>query len=118
MKQEQNALSILIPTYNYCCLSLVESLHAQATAQDGLSFEILVADDGSTDTATVTANRAISLAIRSACLGSVLVAVISRIRVPLGLLMVSTLRRSSTLVSSRSRFWITLIIMGRLKTSS
>ena len=61
MKQEQNALSILIPTYNYCCLSLVESLHAQATAQDGLSFEILVADDGSTDAATVTANRAINL---------------------------------------------------------
>ena len=60
MKQEQNALSILIPTYNYCCLSLVESLHAQATAQDGLSFEILVADDGSTDAATVSANRAIN----------------------------------------------------------
>lgn len=39
-------LSILIPTYNYDCLGLVEELHRQAQT---LSFpiEILVADDGS-----------------------------------------------------------------------
>jgi Predicted glycosyltransferases len=39
-------LSILIPTYNYECLGLVEELHRQAQA---LSFpiEILVADDAS-----------------------------------------------------------------------
>lgn len=39
-------LSILIPTYNYECLGLVEELHRQAQT---LSFpiEILVADDGS-----------------------------------------------------------------------
>lgn len=41
-------LSILIPTYNYDCLGLVEELHRQAQT---LSFpiEILVADDGSSE---------------------------------------------------------------------
>ena len=41
-----NMLSILIPTYNYDCLGLVEELHRQAQT---LLFpiEILVADDGS-----------------------------------------------------------------------
>lgn len=43
-------LSILIPTYNTDCTRLVNDLHAQATLLDFLTFEIIVADDGSTDT--------------------------------------------------------------------
>lgn len=41
-------LSILIPTYNYDCLELVEALHAQAQSLP-CPFEILVADDASTE---------------------------------------------------------------------
>lgn len=53
------ALSILIPTYNNVCLELVKSLQAQASALPDLEYEILVADDGSTDLSTVKENRAI-----------------------------------------------------------
>lgn len=53
-------LSILIPTYNHVCTSLVDSLCQQA-ATLGNRYEIVVADDGSSDSSTVTANRAISL---------------------------------------------------------
>lgn len=57
MKQQ---LSILIPTYNDVCTPLVEQLHVQATRIGGLQFEILVADDGSTEQTAVEANRAIN----------------------------------------------------------
>lgn len=40
-------LSVLIPTYNYEIRPLVESLHHQAVEQ-GLDFEIIVIEDGST----------------------------------------------------------------------
>lgn len=53
------ALSILIPTYNDVCLTLVTDLHRQAE-QAGCDFEIIVADDGSTDTAVIQANRPIN----------------------------------------------------------
>lgn len=53
-------LSILIPTYNYACVELVEELCAQAKAVEGLKYEILVAEDGSTDAATKGTNRLIS----------------------------------------------------------
>ncbi len=53
-------LSILIPTYNNACLELVKSLQAQASAMHGLHYEIIVADDGSTDTESVKANRDIN----------------------------------------------------------
>lgn len=39
-------LSILIPTYNYDCRSLVNSLHEQAE-QIGIVYEIIIADDAS-----------------------------------------------------------------------
>ena len=47
-----NSLSILIPTYNNECLELVRDLQAQASilsSTNDLEYEILVADDGSTD---------------------------------------------------------------------
>ena len=46
MKQE---LSVLIPTYNGDCRALVTELHHQAEDIDGLRYEMIVADDGSTD---------------------------------------------------------------------
>ena len=54
------SLSILIPTYNDVCVDLVSSLSGQASAVDGLEYEILVADDGSTDKRCVGLNREIS----------------------------------------------------------
>lgn len=52
-------LSILIPTYNGTCLELVRSLSRQAEAVGELAYEIIVADDGSTDQACIEANRPI-----------------------------------------------------------
>lgn len=57
-------LSILIPTYNFACVTLVEELHRMAViAQQGgvvEQFEIIVADDGSTDRSTIERNKAIN----------------------------------------------------------
>ena len=53
-------LSILIPTYNKICLGLVESLQAQASLLSDFHYEIIVADDGSTDNSTIEANNAIN----------------------------------------------------------
>ena len=55
-----NTLSILIPTYNHVCTELVESLQAQASSLPNLEYEILVADDGSTDEYTIEENRIIN----------------------------------------------------------
>lgn len=52
-------ISILIPTYNGICTKLVSDLQRQAD-QIGMAYEIIVADDGSTDTACVEANRTIN----------------------------------------------------------
>ncbi len=41
-------ISILIPTYNYDCRPLIYEMHRQATAEN-VPFEIIVADDHSTD---------------------------------------------------------------------
>ena len=50
------SISILIPTYNDDCSALVTDLHRQASSLD-ISYEIIVADDGSTDAAVVAVNR-------------------------------------------------------------
>lgn len=60
-------LSILIPTFNDECLTLVRALLEQCavlsdgnTAIDGLTYEIIVADDGSTDATVRAHNSAIA----------------------------------------------------------
>lgn len=57
MRQE---LSILIPVYNECCVRLVKELSRQAEAVEGLNYEIIVADDGSTDALIVAENEHIN----------------------------------------------------------
>ena len=57
-------LSILLPSYNNVCVSLVQVLQRQADALRGkldkpFRYEIIVADDGSTDAACIDANRVI-----------------------------------------------------------
>lgn len=57
-------LSILIPTYNYVCAHLVCDLQkqceeAQALWGEEFEYEIIVADDGSTDAATIEKNAVI-----------------------------------------------------------
>uniref|UniRef100_A0AB33J118 Glycosyltransferase n=1 Tax=Prevotella sp. GTC17253 TaxID=3236793 RepID=A0AB33J118_9BACT len=52
-------LSILLPTYNCHCTRLVAALYAQCVAIRALTFEILVADDASTDRSMVEVNRSI-----------------------------------------------------------
>lgn len=58
-QRSEKQLSILIPVYNHVCVELVNRLHQQAVTL-GIDFEIVVADDGSTDTTCIEANRAIS----------------------------------------------------------
>lgn len=53
-------LSILIPTYNDPCLALVTTLQQQAE-EAGICYEIIVADDASTDDAVKQHNRQINL---------------------------------------------------------
>lgn len=53
-----SALSILIPTYNDQCVNLVRGLRQQAE-EAGIAYEILVADDGSTDNEVTEQNRQI-----------------------------------------------------------
>ena len=45
----KNDLSILIPTYNDACTQLVSDLQRQAERLGMERYEIVVADDGSTD---------------------------------------------------------------------
>ena len=44
----RSELSILIPTYNDCCVDLVKALASQAANIPKLHYEIIVVDDGST----------------------------------------------------------------------
>ncbi len=63
LKQHKNmairALSILIPTYNDPCVTLVETLRHQAEAA-AIRYEIIVGDDGSTSEDTIKANEVIA----------------------------------------------------------
>ncbi len=52
-------LSILIPTYNDDCHALVKSLSKQAAGIGQFEWEIIVADDGSTDADVITGNQSI-----------------------------------------------------------
>lgn len=54
------SLSILIPTFNDVCVDLVKELHVQTEAIDGLDYEIIVADDGSTDKDVIARNKEIN----------------------------------------------------------
>lgn len=53
------SLSILLPTYNTPCEDLVRALHKQAIAIANFAFEIIVLDDGSTDSEVIETNKRI-----------------------------------------------------------
>ena len=55
----KSQLSILVPVYNYPCLSLITALHQQAEAIDGLLYEIIVVEDGSNQLETLHVNSQI-----------------------------------------------------------
>lgn len=55
-----NTLSILIPTYNHICLELVKILQTQAASLPLLTYEILVADDGSNNQDVINQNKGIN----------------------------------------------------------
>lgn len=54
-------ISVVIPTFNDDCVELSRALAAQASAIEGFEWEVVVADDGSTDVETVAHNEAINL---------------------------------------------------------
>lgn len=56
------SLSILMPSYNNTCYDLVEALHKQAESINcsDFKYEIIVADDGSTDLSAVEQNTKIN----------------------------------------------------------
>lgn len=56
------SLSILMPSYNNTCYDLVEALHKQAESINcsDFKYEIIVADDGSTDLSAVELNTKIN----------------------------------------------------------
>lgn len=56
---QKQEISVLIPTYNHVCTALVEQLRPLLEAS-AVRYEIVVADDGSTDAATVSDNQAIT----------------------------------------------------------
>lgn len=65
MHKQKDLTTFIIPTYNYICYELVAGLQQQAEAlkatQGGAyDYEIIVADDGSTEIETIEANRAIN----------------------------------------------------------
>ncbi len=62
MNEDKLQLSVLIPTYNSDCHALVAAVHnecAELEHTSGLTYEIIVADDGSTNADTLAANKPI-----------------------------------------------------------
>lgn len=53
-------ISVLIPTYNHVCVSLVREVVRQCQQCEALEWEVVVADDGSTDKDSVEDNQAIT----------------------------------------------------------
>lgn len=53
-------ISILLPTYNDVCIDAVRELARQAKCIVGVRWEVIVADDGSTDANAIEANSAIN----------------------------------------------------------
>ena len=56
---DNTGLSILVPTYNFVCLQLVNNLHQQAEALS-VPYEIIVSDDASTDMESIRQNESIN----------------------------------------------------------
>ena len=56
---QKQELSVLIPTYNHVCVPLVKQLLPLLEAAT-IDYEILIADDGSTDTDTIKDNQTIN----------------------------------------------------------
>ena len=54
---KKKSLSILIPTYNSDCTELATALYHQAEAIKDLDYELLIADDGSTNRSFTEANK-------------------------------------------------------------
>ncbi len=59
MEQKKNELSILLPAYNTVCTGFVRQLQASAE-ETGIEYEIIVADDASTDRSCVEQNSQIN----------------------------------------------------------
>lgn len=57
--KKKQELSVLIPTYNHVCVTLVRGLVPQLQSST-IRFEVIVADDGSTDTNTIQENEMIN----------------------------------------------------------
>lgn len=57
MRQE---LSVLLPSFNDECVELVSQLATECASIEGLQFEIIVGDDGSTDTTVINTNKQIN----------------------------------------------------------
>lgn len=63
MKGDEIQLSVLIPIYNYNCYPLAEAVQRECAGLErttGLRYELIVADDGSTDAISLAANSAIN----------------------------------------------------------
>ena len=57
MKQQKHEISILIPTFNTDCSELIRSLHRLAEKAEGTVYEIVVAEDGSTNQTSISLNE-------------------------------------------------------------
>ena len=54
------SLSVLIPVYNQICVNKVKTIQELCDAQHGLVYEIIVADDCSTDQDAISVNKQIN----------------------------------------------------------